>query len=72
MMATVASSLLLSVYGLAYSPWIGLGLIASGLWLAWQALGLVRRGGQQVWPTFRSINLYALLVMALLVVDAML
>jgi protoheme IX farnesyltransferase len=74
MLATFVSSLLLSIYGLTYSPWISLGLIACGIWLAWEASKLLRTRleKQSFWPAFRSINLYALCIMALLVTDAML
>jgi protoheme IX farnesyltransferase len=72
MLATFASSLLLSVYGLTGSPWIGLGLVVCGLWLAWGAWRLLREQGRFFRPAFRSINLYALCVMALLVTGAML
>ncbi len=74
MLATFASGLLLSIYGLTGSPWINFGLLASGLWLAWEAFRLLKGHAQDrvVSPAFRSINLYALLVMALLVVDAFL
>ena len=73
MLATLASSLLLFLYSLADSPWTGLGLAVCGIWLAWRAVGLVRgdSGEKSFSPAFRSINLYALLVMALLVADAL-
>jgi len=72
MLATFASSLLLSVYGLTGSPWISLGLVVCGLWLAWEAWRLLREQERFFRPAFRSINLYALCVMALLVAGAML
>jgi protoheme IX farnesyltransferase len=74
MLATFVSSLLLATYGLTYSPWISLCLIACGIWLAWEASKLLRAQSakQTFWPAFRSINLYALCIMALLITDAML
>lgn len=74
MLATSASSMLLPVYLLVFSPWVSLGLIACGFWLAWEASRLVRRGAgtTPLLPVFRAINLYALLVMALLVADTVL
>ncbi|MGA2262753.1 MAG: protoheme IX farnesyltransferase [Acidobacteriota bacterium] len=74
MLATSASSLLLPIYFLTSSPWVTLGLIATSFWLAWKASGLMRgyRGARSFLPVFRSINLYALLIMLLLVADAML
>ncbi len=74
MLTAFASSLLLSIYRLTVSPWINLGLLACGLWLAWKASGLLRGNSrtQRSSPAFRSINLYVLSVMALLVLDAVL
>jgi len=74
MLATLASSFLLTLYGLVHSAWVNVGLVACGLWLAWRATGLLRGHSQErlFSPAFHSINFYALLVMALLVVDAML
>jgi protoheme IX farnesyltransferase len=74
MLTAFSSSLLLSIYRLTLSPWINFGLLACGLWLAWEASALVRgnRRGAYAAPVFRSINLYVLSVMALLVLDAML
>jgi len=74
MLATLASSLLLSLYGLTDSPWVNMGLVVCGIWLAWEATRLLRGYSRERLfpPAFRSINLYALFVMALLVVDAML
>ena len=56
------------------SPRIKLGLVAGGLFLAREAWRLLRGSSQdRGFPAaFRSINIYALFVMALLVVDAML
>jgi heme o synthase len=74
MLTVFASSLLLSIYRLTISPWINIGLLVCGLWLAWKASALVirRRQAGHFAPVFRSINLYALSVMALLVLDTML
>jgi protoheme IX farnesyltransferase len=74
MLATSASSLLLPIYFLTTSPWVSVGLVLSGLWLVWEASRLIgkylRTGAFS--PAFRSINVYALLVMALLAGDALL
>jgi protoheme IX farnesyltransferase len=73
-LTTSASSLLLPIYFLTASPWVSLGLVLSGLWLAWEAarpIGRYLRTGTYA-PAFRAINVYALLVMALLAGDALL
>jgi protoheme IX farnesyltransferase len=72
MLVTSASSLLLPIYLLTSSPWVSLGLILTSFWLAWKASGLMRGHceARSFLPVFRSINLYALLIMLLLVADA--
>jgi heme o synthase len=73
MLATSASSLLLPVYSLAASHWAGLGFVLAAIWLAWEAArvkGSYLRTGSLL-PAFRSINIYALLVIGLLVGDAL-
>lgn len=74
MLATAVSSLLLPVYLLTTSPWVSLGLLSSGLWLAWEAWKLPQRSlrALAVPAVFRAINLYALFVMVLLVADVVL
>lgn len=74
MLTAFSSSLLLWIYRLTVSPWINYGLLACGLWLAWKASGLLRGNSRTAFasPAFRSINLYVLSVMTLLVLDAVL
>jgi len=74
MLAASASALLLPIYGLTSSGWVSFGFVICGLWLAWAASKLLRRSRQAgaSWPAFRTINIYALCVMALLVADALL
>jgi len=71
-LATALSALLFRIYGLIVSPYATLALALAGLWLACRALRLLR--GDVDRPAFarafRSINLYALLVMGALVLDA--
>ena len=72
MLATGASSLLLPIYGLLSSPSARIGLLATGFWIVWLAARVLgskaeTRSFQMI---FRGINLYALLVMSLLVLDA--
>ena len=74
MLATSASALLLPVYGLTSSSWAPLALAACALWLAWTASAVLASGGDgaRTRPAFRAVNLYVLLIMALLVADALL
>lgn len=72
MLATAASSLLLPVYRLTSSSWTSLGLVACSLLLVWEARKLRSFQLRSLRLAFRSINLYALCVMALLVADALL
>jgi protoheme IX farnesyltransferase len=71
--ATAASALLLPIFGLSNSPFLGLGLAAAGAWLtlvAWRAL---RAPGQQGFrQAFLAINYYAVMVMGAVILDAML
>jgi heme o synthase len=73
MLATGASSLLLPMFYLVASPWIFGGLVIAGIWLTWEAWKLLLKTDHQgpFHPIFWRINLYALIVMALLVVDAL-
>jgi heme o synthase len=73
MLTTFAATLLFWIYGLTRSPWVNLGLILSGSWLAWQAVIFSKRYTQQRYfrPAFLAINIYALLVMTLLVADSL-
>jgi protoheme IX farnesyltransferase len=73
MLTAFAATLLFWFYGLTRSPWVNLALIVSGLWLAWQAAIFSRRYPPQrrFRPAFLAINIYALLVMTLLAVDAL-
>lgn len=74
MLAAFASSLLLAPYGLKSAAWSGAALAALGLWVVPAALRLCGRRWQPGvhGRAFRFINIYALCVMALLVVGALL
>lgn len=71
--ATAASALLLPIFGLSSSPFLGLGLAAAGVWLtavAWRALRSPSRQGFR--QAFQAINYYAVMVMGAVILDAML
>jgi protoheme IX farnesyltransferase len=70
---TAGSALLLPIFGLASSPFLGLGLAVAGGWLvavAWRALKSPGKPGYL--RAFRAINLYAVAVMAAVILDAVL
>lgn len=73
MVGTAASSLLLRVYGLVASPYVALGIAVAGLWLIWRGAFLVKLRGDMysVRIAFGGINLYAVGIMGLLVLDAL-
>ena len=71
--ATAASALLLPIFGLSTSPFLGVGLAAAGAWLifvAWRALRAP--GTQGLRQAFLAINYYAVLVMGAVILDAVL
>ena len=71
--ATAASALLLPIFGLSTSPFLGLGLAAAGGWLtfvAWRALRAPSKPGFR--QAFLAINYYAVMVMGAVILDAVL
>ncbi len=72
MLATGASSLLLRFFGLLRSPSGTIGLLVAAAWILWIAGRVLRADGKphSFKVAFRGLNLYALLVMGLLVLDA--
>jgi protoheme IX farnesyltransferase len=71
--ATAASALLLPIFGLSTSPFLGLGLAAAGAWLtfiAWRSLRAPSKQGFR--QAFHAINYYAVMVMGAVILDALL
>jgi protoheme IX farnesyltransferase len=71
--ATAASALLLPIFGLSTSPFLGLGLAIAGAWLvavAWRSLHKADRPG--IRRAFHAINYYAVLVMGAVILDSVL
>ena len=69
--ATAASALLLPIFGLSASPFLGLGLAAAGAWLVtvtWRALRTPDKPGFR--RAFAAINYYAVMVMGAVILDA--
>lgn len=70
---TAASALLLPLFGLSSSPFLGLGLVVAGAWLvliAWRSLRAPSKQG--IRQAFNAINYYAVVVMMAVIVDAIL
>jgi heme o synthase len=70
---TAASALLLPIFGLSSSPFLGLGLVLAGSWLvliAWRTLRTPSKQG--IRQAFNAINYYAVVVMGAVIVDAIL
>lgn len=70
---TAASALLLPIFGLSSSPFLGLGLAVAGAWLvliAWRSLRAPSKQG--IRRAFNAINYYAVVVMGAVIVDAIL
>ena len=71
--ATAASALLLPIFGLSSSPFLGLGLAAAGAWLIFVAWRALRAPDQQGFrQAFQAINYYAVMVMGAVILDAVL
>jgi len=71
--ATAASALLLPIFGLSTSPFLGLGLAAAGAWLTFVAWRALRKPSKQGFrQAFHAINYYAVMVMGAVILDAML
>jgi len=71
--ATAASALLLPIFGLSSSPFLGLGLVVAGAWLvliAWRSLRAPSKQG--IRHAFKAINYYAVVVMGAVILDAVL
>ncbi len=70
---TAASAILLPIFGLSSSPFLGLGLVLAGVWLvliAWRSLRAPSKQG--IRQAFNAINYYAVVVMGAVIVDAIL
>jgi heme O synthase-like polyprenyltransferase len=71
--AAAASALLLPIFGLSNSPFLGLGLAAAGAWLTFVAWRALRAPGKQGFrQAFHAINYYAMMVMGAVILDAVL
>ncbi|MDA8433625.1 MAG: protoheme IX farnesyltransferase [Nitrospiraceae bacterium] len=69
--AAAASVLLVAMEGITKSPVVNAALCTSAVWLIWSAAGLLRNGRQEYAPAFRRINVFALIVMALMSIDGL-
>jgi heme o synthase len=71
--AAAASALLLPIFGLSNSPFLGPGLAVAGGWLTFVAWRALRAPGNQGFRrAFLAINYYAVMVMGAVMLDAVL
>lgn len=70
-LAVVATSLLIPVFGIVKNVLIDYLILASGLWLSWNSLKLLNSNKQKISFrfAFRDINLFAVSVVILLTID---
>lgn len=64
MIATAVACMSMPMFGVPSPPWALAGLAAASLWLGWHATTMVRSHGEVL--AFHQINVYALLVIAML------
>jgi protoheme IX farnesyltransferase len=64
MVATAVACLMIPMFGLDAPGWILAGFVAASVWLAWNAVVMLRTDGTML--AFREINVYALMVISLL------
>ncbi len=69
--STVIIGLLLPIFGIVRSSLINFGLFASGLWLTWNAIKLLRSTKEKKYFrfAFMEINVFAILVILLISID---
>lgn len=72
LLTAAASALLLPLYGVISIPWTCFALLVCCLWLAGKSIGMLRNNPstQSLWRIFKSINIYALCVMTVLILDS--
>lgn len=73
-LATFVTSLLIPLFGIVGNVFVDFGLLASGLWLSWNSVKLLKPVKEKIWFrfAFREINLFAVLVVVLLAIDKLL
>jgi protoheme IX farnesyltransferase len=71
MIATAVACLVLPVFDIVSNPWVNMGFIVAGVWLAWKSVGVLRSpwGMLRFRTAFKQINLYVCWVIVLLSVE---
>jgi protoheme IX farnesyltransferase len=71
MLATIVTGLIIPLFGITKFPVINFLLLASGIWLGWNAFKLLKETANMISFrfAFREINVFALLVIVLLSID---
>ncbi len=72
--ATFVTSMLIPLFGILKNNFVEFGLLASGIWLIWNSVKLLRPNQEKIWFrfAFREINIFAILVVLLLMIDKLL
>lgn len=70
-LATIVTGLIIPLFGITKYPVINFMLLASGLWLGWNSIKLLKETANMISFrfAFREINVFALLVIVLLSID---
>ena len=73
-LGTAIVCLVIPLYGIIEQGWINVGLFAAGVWLVWRSTKILKvtRGVVTFRRAFGHVNAYALLVLSLLAIGAML
>ncbi len=70
-LAVVATSLLIPLFGIVGNVFIDYAILASGIWLSWNSVKLLNSNSEKIYFrfAFRDINLFAVLIVLLLSID---
>jgi protoheme IX farnesyltransferase len=69
--ATIVTGFLIPFFGIIESPFVNIGLLLSGIWLAWNSSKLLRDTAEKSYFrfAFREINIFAIIVVILVSID---
>jgi protoheme IX farnesyltransferase len=69
--ATIASGMLIPLFGVIKNYFIYSGMLISGIWLLWKALKLLKPEKENIWFkfAFKEINIFAVIIVVLLSIE---